>query len=119
MVELVKEYSGVDFDAIQTDEEARAIAKEKGIEDAEKLNRGTAIAAFFEEYCEDHLVQPTFVTQHPVEISPLSKRNPEDPRMTNRFEAFANKWEIARIERPDRPETEICGSAGTERSGRR
>ena len=95
MVELVKEYSGVDFDQIQTDEEARAVAKERGIEDADKLNRGTAIAAFFEEYCEDHLVQPTFVTQHPVEISPLSKRNPKDPRMTNRFEAFANKWEIA------------------------
>lgn len=95
MVEMVREYAGVDFDKITTDEEARAIAKEKGLEDAEKLNRGKAIAAFFEEYCEEHLVQPIFITQHPVEISPLAKRNPKDPAMTNRFEAFANRWEIA------------------------
>ena len=95
MIEMVREYAGVDFDQITTDEEARAIAKERGIEDADKLNRGKAIAAFFEEYCEEHLVQPIFITQHPVEISPLAKRNPKDPAMTNRFEAFANRWEIA------------------------
>lgn len=95
MIEMVREYAGVDFDKITTDEEARAIAKERGIEDADKLNRGKAIAAFFEEYCEEHLVQPIFITQHPVEISPLAKRNPKDPAMTNRFEAFANRWEIA------------------------
>ena len=88
MIDAVKEYAGVDFNQIQTDEEAISIAKEKGIEEAEKLNRGTAIAAFFETFCEDHLVQPTFITQHPVEVSPLSKRNPQDPRMTNRFECL-------------------------------
>ena len=95
MVEMVRDYAGVDFDKILTDEEAIAVCKERGIEDAEKMNRGKAIAAFFEEYCEDHLEQPIFITQHPVEISPLAKRNPKDPSMTNRFEAFANGWEIA------------------------
>jgi lysyl-tRNA synthetase class 2 len=95
MVEMVRDYAGVDFDKILTDEEAIAVCKERGIEDAEKMNRGKAIAAFFEEYCEDHLEQPIFITQHPVEISPLAKRNPKDPAMTNRFEAFANGWEIA------------------------
>ncbi|MBR6503583.1 MAG: lysine--tRNA ligase [Firmicutes bacterium] len=95
MVEMVRDYAGVDFDKILTDEEAIAVCKERGIEDAEKMNRGKAIAAFFKEYCEDHLEQPIFITQHPVEISPLAKRNPKDPAMTNRFEAFANGWEIA------------------------
>ena len=95
MVEMVRDYAGVDFDKILTDEEAVAVCKERGIEDAEKMNRGKAIAAFFEEYCEDHLEQPIFITQHPVEISPLAKRNPKDPAMINRFEAFTNGWEIA------------------------
>lgn len=89
MVEAIKEYSGVDFDEINTDEQAIEIAKkheiilEKG-----KQTRGNAIVEFFEKYCEDKMVQPTFVYQYPVEVSPLTKRNPQDPRMTQRFEAF-------------------------------
>lgn len=95
MIECVKEYSGVDFNEINTDEEAIAIAKEKGIEIKPGMRRGEIIAEFFEEFGEDKLVQPTFITHHPVEISPLSKRNNEDPRLTDRFEAFANGWELA------------------------
>lgn len=95
MIDCVKEYSGVDFNEINTDEEAIAIAKEKGIEIKPGMRRGEIISEFFEEFGEDKLVQPTFITQHPVEISPLSKRNVEDPRLTDRFEAFANGWELA------------------------
>ena len=95
MIDCVKEYSGVDFNEINTDEEAIAIAKEKGIEIKPGMRRGEIIAEFFEEFGEDKLVQPTFITHHPVEISPLSKRNNEDPRLTDRFEAFANGWELA------------------------
>ena len=81
---------------ITTDEEAVAVAKEKGLElTPSTMTRGHIISLMFEEFCEQHLEQPTFVTHHPVEISPLSKRNPEDPRLTNRFEAFVNTWEIA------------------------
>ncbi|MBC2576680.1 lysine--tRNA ligase [Peptostreptococcus canis] len=95
MEECVKEYSGVDFSVINTDEEALAIAKEKGIEITPGMRRGEVINAFFEEFGEDKLIQPTFITHHPVEVSPLAKRNAEDPRKTDRFEAFANKWELA------------------------
>ncbi|MFY9214616.1 MAG: lysine--tRNA ligase [Tissierellaceae bacterium] len=95
MAEAVKEYTGVDFSTIDTDEEAIAVAKAKGIEIKEGMTRGHIINEFFEEFCEQHLVQPTFITGHPVEVSPLAKRNPEDPRKTNRFEAFINTWEIA------------------------
>ena len=95
MIECVKEYTGVDFDTIDTDEEALAIAAEKGIEITPGMRRGEVINAFFEEFGEDKLIQPTFITHHPVEVSPLAKRNAEDPRKTDRFEAFANKWELA------------------------
>ncbi|NLY46526.1 MAG: lysine--tRNA ligase [Tissierella sp.] len=95
MADAVKEYTGVDFSTINTDEEAVAAAKAKGIEIKEGMTRGHVINEFFEEFCEEHLVQPTFITGHPVEVSPLAKRNPEDPRKTNRFEAFINTWEIA------------------------
>ena len=95
MIECVKEYTGVDFDTIETDEEALAIAREKGIEITPGMRRGEVINAFFEEFGEDKLIQPTFITHHPVEVSPLAKRNAEDPRKTDRFEAFANKWELA------------------------
>ena len=95
MIECVKEYTGVDFDTIDTDEEALAIAREKGIEIIPGMRRGEVINAFFEEFGEDKLIQPTFITHHPVEVSPLAKRNAEDPRKTDRFEAFANKWELA------------------------
>jgi lysyl-tRNA synthetase, class II len=98
MQDAVKELTGVDFDTINTDEEARVVAKKFGIEDAAKISRGLLIAALFEEYCEEapgYLDGPVFITGHPVEISPLSKRDPEDPRITRRFEAYVNCWEIA------------------------
>ncbi|MDO5707782.1 MAG: lysine--tRNA ligase [Andreesenia angusta] len=96
MEDAVKEYAGVDFSKIETDEEAIKIAKEKGIE-LTKANstRGHIINEFFEEFCEEHLEQPTFILHHPVEVSPLAKRNKDDKRITNRFEAFMNSWEIA------------------------
>ena len=94
MEECVKQYAGVDFSTINTDEEALAIAKEKGIEITPGMRRGEVINAFFEEFGEDKLIQPTFITHHPVEISPLAKRSVDDPRRTDRFEAFANGWEL-------------------------
>ncbi len=95
MEEAIKEFIGIDFSEINTDEEAKKIAKAKGIEVKEGMTRGHIIAELFEEFCESHLIQPTFIIGHPVEISPLAKRNPDDPRKTNRFEAFINTWEIA------------------------
>lgn len=95
MEECVKEYSGVDFSKVETDKEALSIAKENGIEITPGMRRGEVINAFFEEFGEDKLIQPTFITHHPVEVSPLAKRNADDPRITDRFEAFANKWELA------------------------
>lgn len=95
MQDAVKEYTGIDFDLINTDEEAIAVAKTKKIEIKPLMTRGHVINALFEEYCEEHLVQPTFVTHHPVEISPLAKRNVADPRLTDRFEAFINTKEVA------------------------
>jgi lysyl-tRNA synthetase class 2 len=95
MQDLVKEKLGVNFDIITSDEEARAVAKTHHIEDADKLTRGSVIAELFEKYCEDDLDGPVFVTGHPVEISPLAKRDPDDPRITRRFEAYVNTWEIA------------------------
>lgn len=95
MAEAVKKYTGVDFSLINTDEEARAIGKAKGIEVKASMTRGHIISEMFEEFVEEHLIQPIFITGHPVEISPLAKRNPDDPRITNRFEAFINTWELA------------------------
>ena len=95
MEEAIKEYAGVDFSTINTDEEARKIAKEKGLDIKADMTRGQIISEMFEEFCEDHLIQPTFITGHPVDVSPLAKRDPEDPRKTHRFEAFLNGWELA------------------------
>jgi len=95
MQDAVRDKLGVDFDFINTDEEARAAAKKHGIENADSLTRGKAIAELFEKFCEDDLEGPIFVTGHPVDISPLSKRDPNDPRITRRFEAYLNTWEIA------------------------
>ena len=89
MIDSVKKYSGVDFNEIKTDEEALAAAKEKGLEvEAAKSTRGDIIALFFDEFVEDKLVQPTFITDYPVEISPLAKRKPSQPELTERFEIF-------------------------------
>lgn len=95
MIDAVKKYSGVDFNEIKTDEEAQAIAKQKGLEvEAIKSTRGDIIALFFDEYVEDKLVQPTFITDYPVEISPLAKRKPSQPELTERFEVFITGREI-------------------------
>ena len=95
MKDAVKEYAGIDFDDIKSDEEAYEVAQKKGLELRKGLTKGHILSEVFEEFCEEHLTQPTFITHHPVEISPLAKRNPEDPTITNRFEAFVNTWEIA------------------------
>lgn len=95
MVDACKKYANVDFNKIETDEEAIEVAKKLGIEVKTGMKKGHIISEVFEEYGEKHLIEPTFITQHPVEISPLAKRNPEDPKFTNRFEAFINTWEIA------------------------
>jgi lysine--tRNA ligase len=95
MTDAIKQYANIDFEEIKTDEEAVELAKKHGVEIIPEMKRGHVISSIFEKYCEDKLIEPTFITHHPVEISPLSKRNPDDPRITNRFEAFVNTWEIA------------------------
>ena len=95
MVDAVKQYSGVDFNEIHTLEEARAIAKEKHVEFEERHKKGDILNLFFEEFVEEHLIQPTFVMDHPIEISPLTKKKPEDPNYVERFEFFMNGWEMA------------------------
>ncbi|MGI6751500.1 MAG: lysine--tRNA ligase [Anaerovoracaceae bacterium] len=95
MEDAVKKWVGVDFSKINTDEEARAIAREHNLEDVDKMTRGHVIAELFEEYCEKYLDGPVFIVGHPVEVSPLAKRDPKDPRITRRFEAYINTWEIA------------------------
>ena len=95
MVDAVKEYAGVDFNEIHTLEEARAAAKEKGIEYEERHQKGDILNLFFEEFVESHLIQPTFVMDHPIEISPLTKKKPENPDYVERFEFFLNGWEMA------------------------
>ena len=89
MIDSIKKYANVDFDAVNSDEEAQALAKEHNIEfEASKATKGDIIALFFDEYVEDNLIQPTFITDYPVEISPLAKRKPERPELTERFEVF-------------------------------
>lgn len=95
MIDAVKQYSGVDFATITTDEEAKAVAKEHHIEFEERHKRGDILSMFFEEFVEEHLIQPTFVIDHPVEISPLTKKKPEDPSLVERFELFINCNEMA------------------------
>ena len=95
MVEAVKKYAGVDFDEIHTLEEAREAAKEHHVEYEERHKKGDILNLFFEEFVEEHLVQPTFLMDHPVEISPLTKRKPENPEYVERFEFFMNGWEMA------------------------
>ena len=95
MVDAVKKYAGVDFNEITTLEEARAAAKEKHIEFEDRHKKGDILNLFFEEFVEDHLIQPTFVMDHPVEISPLTKKKPENPDYVERFEFFMNGWEMA------------------------
>lgn len=95
MVDAVKKYADVDFDAITTTEEAKALAKEHHIEFEERHEKGDILNLFFEEYVEEHLIQPTFVMDHPIEISPLTKKKPDNPEYVERFEFFMNGWEMA------------------------
>lgn len=95
MVDAVKKYAGVDFDEIHTLEEARAAAREHHVEYEERHKKGDILSLFFEEFAEEHLIQPTFVMDHPIEISPLTKKKPENPEYTERFEFFMNGWEMA------------------------
>lgn len=95
MLDAVKKYSGVDFNEIKTLEQARAAADEHHIEYEERHKKGDILNLFFEEYVEEHLVQPTFVMDHPIEISPLTKKKPENPEYVERFEFFMNGWEMA------------------------
>ena len=95
MVDAVKKYSGVDFNEIKTLDEARAIAKEKGVQFETRHKKGDILNLFFEEFVEEHLLHPTFVMDHPVEISPLTKRKPDNPDYVERFEFFMNGWEMA------------------------
>lgn len=95
MLDAVKKYSGVDFNEIETLEEARAVAKEHHIEFEERHKKGDILNLFFEEFVEDKLLQPTFVMDHPIEISPLTKKKPENPDYVERFEFFMNGWEMA------------------------
>ncbi len=95
MVDAVKKYSGVDWNQVETLEQARELAKEHHIEYEERHKKGDILNLFFEEFVEEHLVQPTFVMDHPVEISPLTKKKPENPEYVERFEFFMNGWEMA------------------------
>ncbi|NSJ27311.1 lysine--tRNA ligase [Blautia glucerasea] len=95
MVDAVKKYSGVDFNEIHTLEEAREAAREHHVEFEERHKKGDILNLFFEEYVEEHLIQPTFVMDHPIEISPLTKKKPKNPDYVERFEFFMNGWEMA------------------------
>lgn len=94
MNEAVRKYAGVDFDQVSTDEEAKAIADEHGIAYEQRHTKGDIINLFFEEYCEKELVQPTFIMDHPLAFSPLTKKKPDDPEKVERFELFINTWEM-------------------------
>ena len=95
MVDAVKKYAGVDWNEVETLEQARELAKKYNVEFEERHKKGDILSLFFEEYAEEHLIQPTFVTDHPIEISPLTKKKPENPDYVERFEFFMNGWEMA------------------------
>lgn len=95
MVDAVKKYAGVDFTNVKTDEEAKALADEHHVEYEDRHKKGDILSLFFEEYAEEHLIQPTFVMDHPIEISPLTKKKPDNPDYVERFEFFMNGWEMA------------------------
>ena len=95
MIDAVKKYAGVDWNEVETLEQARALAREHHVEFEERHKKGDILSLFFEEFAEEHLIQPTFVMDHPIEISPLTKKKPENPDYVERFEFFMNGWEMA------------------------
>ena len=94
MIDCIKKYAGIDFDTVATDEEAKALAKQHHVEFEERHTKGDIVNLFFEEFCEKNLIQPTFVMDHPLAISPLTKKKPSDPNKVERFELFINTWEM-------------------------
>ena len=94
MLDAVKKYAGVDFNEINSDDEAKAVAKEKGVEFEARHKKGDILSLFFEQFAEEHMIQPTFVMDHPIEISPLTKKKPGNPDYVERFEMFINGWEM-------------------------
>ena len=94
MNDAIKKYAGIDFDTVKTDEEAKALAKEHHVEYEERHTKGDIVNLFFEAFCEEKLIQPTFIMDHPIEISPLTKKKPSDPSKVERFELFINTWEM-------------------------
>ena len=94
MVDAIKEETGIDFDRVATDEEAKALARERHIEFEDHHKKGDIVNLFFDEYCEDKMIQPTFIMDHPIEISPLTKKKPGDPSKVERFELYINGWEM-------------------------
>ncbi|MDO4523471.1 MAG: lysine--tRNA ligase, partial [Eubacteriales bacterium] len=94
MNDAIKKYAGIDFDTVETDADAKALAREKGVEFEERHTKGDIINLFFEEFCEKELIQPTFIMDHPLAISPLTKKKPSDPEKVERFELFINTWEM-------------------------
>ncbi len=94
MVDAIKEETGIDFDQITTDEEAKKLADERHIEYEDRHKKGDIVNLFFDEFCEDKMIQPTFIMDHPIEISPLTKKKPDDPTKVERFELYINGWEM-------------------------
>ena len=94
MVDAIKEETGIDFDQVATTEEAKKLADEKGIEYEDRHVKGDIVNLFFDEFCEDKMIQPTFIMDHPIEISPLTKKKPDDPTKVERFELYINGWEM-------------------------
>ena len=94
MIDAIKEQTGIDFDQVATTEEAKKLADEKGIEYEDRHVKGDIVNLFFDEFCEDKMIQPTFIMDHPIEISPLTKKKPEDPTKVERFELYINGWEM-------------------------
>ena len=107
MIDAIKKYAGVDFDQVPDDAAAKKLADEHHIEYEERHKKGDIVNLFFEEYCEKELIQPTFIMDHPIEISPLTKKKPSDPTKVERFELFCNTWEMcnaySELKRPNRP----------------
>jgi lysyl-tRNA synthetase class 2 len=94
MVDAIKEETGIDFDQVTTDEEAKKLADERHIEYEDRHKKGDIVNLFFDEFCEDKMIQPTFIMDHPIEISPLTKKKPGDPTKVERFELYINGWEM-------------------------